>query len=111
MNLKSGHFLNCAFPAGLHFSLCRSRNHTYIVVEHRGFAGIERKACDAFFNHHNLEPPLVPVLQPELSNPLYLKLVCETLQIKGLKRLPLGWFGLTPVINAFLAEKEKTVFY
>src|SRR5205823_12436262 len=56
---------------------------------------------------YELEPPLVPVLQPELASPLYLKLVCETLKLKGLKRLPAGWIGLTPVINAFLFEKEK----
>ena len=47
------------------------------------------------------------MLQPELSNPLYLKLVCETLKLRRLKRLPNGWFGLTPVINAFLSEKER----
>lgn len=88
-------------------SVSLPQSHPYQIVEHRGFAGIERKACDAFFNHYNLEPPLIPVLQPELSNPLYLKLVCETLQLKGLKRLPTGWFGLAPVINAFLEEKEK----
>lgn len=50
---------------------------------------------------------MVPILQPELSNPLYLKLVCETLKLKGLKCLPTGWFGLSPVIRAFLDEKEK----
>jgi hypothetical protein len=88
-------------------SVSLPHSHPYHFVEHRGFAGIERKACNAFFNHYNLEPPLVPVLRPELSNPLYLKLVCETLQLKGLKRLPTGWLGLRPVINAFLLEKEK----
>ena len=67
---------------------------------------MEREACNAFFSHYNLEPPLVPVLQPELANPLYLKLVCETLRAKGLKQLPKGWFGITPVIRAFLAHKE-----
>jgi hypothetical protein len=77
------------------------------IVEHQGFAGIERKACNAFFSHYGLEPPLVPVLQPELSNPLYLKLVCETLKLKGLKHLPSGWLGLAPVIREFLAEKER----
>jgi hypothetical protein len=50
---------------------------------------------------------LVPVLQPELANPLYLKLVCETLKAKGLKQLPKGWFGIAPVIRAFLAHKEE----
>ncbi|MBN2285729.1 MAG: hypothetical protein JXI43_04735 [Tissierellales bacterium] len=89
-------------------SACLPHTDPYAVVEHRGFAGIERQACNAFFNYYNLEPPLVPVLQPELSNPLYLKLVCKTLKLKGLKRLPSGWFGLRPVIEAFLIEKEKT---
>jgi hypothetical protein len=77
------------------------------VIEHQGFAGVEREGCNAFFQHYELEPPLVPVLQPELSNPLYLKLVCETLKSQGLKRLPGGWLGLAPVIRAFLKEKER----
>lgn len=68
---------------------------------------MEREACNAFFSHYDLEPPLVPILQPELANPLYLKLVCETLRAKGLKQLPKGWFGIAPVIRAFLAYKEE----
>ena len=88
-------------------SVCLPQTDPYPVVEHRGFVGIERQACNAFFKHYNLEPPLIPVLQPELSNPLYLKLVCKTLELKGLKHLPSGWFGLNPVIEAFLSEKEK----
>jgi hypothetical protein len=88
-------------------STCLPNTLPYPIVEHQGFAGIEREACNAFFNHYGLEPPLVPVLQPELSNPLYLKLVCETLKLKGLKHLPNGWLGLAPVIREFLAEKER----
>src|SRR5205823_7045647 len=57
---------------------CLPSSHPYPIVEHRGFAGIERQACSAFFEHYELEPPLVPVLRPELASPLYLKLVCET---------------------------------
>jgi hypothetical protein len=88
-------------------SACLPQPHPHPVVEHQGFAGIERQACNTFFQYYELEPPLVPVLQPELSNPLYLKLVCETLRLKGFKRLPNGWLGLAPVIRAFLSEKEK----
>ncbi len=86
--------------------ICLPKDFADQVVEHRGFAGMEREGCNAFFFHYNLEPPLVPVLQPELANPLYLKLVCETLKAKGLKQLPKGWFGIAPVIRAFLAHKE-----
>lgn len=77
------------------------------AVEHQGFAGMEREACNAFFHFYGLEAPLVPVLQPELSNPLYLKLVCQTLNHRGLKQLPSGWLGLAPVIQAFLDAKEE----
>ena len=86
---------------------CLPKDFTDQAVEHKGFVGIEREACNAFFFHYELEPPLVPVLQPELANPLYLKLVCETLRAKGLKQLPKGWFGIAPVIRAFLAHKEN----
>lgn len=87
--------------------VCLPKNFADQAVEHQGFAGMERDACNSFFSHYNLEPPLVPVLQPELANPLYLKLVCETLRAKGLKQLPKGWFGIAPVIRAFLAYKEE----
>jgi hypothetical protein len=88
-------------------SACLPKSHLHPVVEHRGFVGVERQACNAFFHHYELEPPLAPVLQSELSNPLYLKLVCETLKLRGLRHLPSGWHGLAPVIRAFLFEKEK----
>lgn len=76
-------------------------------VEYKGFAGAEDYACRQFFEFYGLEPPLDPILQPELKNPLYLRLVCETLKSQGKKRLPAGWRGLAPVVLAFIAQKEK----
>jgi hypothetical protein len=87
--------------------VCLPKEFADQAVEHKGFAGMEREACNSFFSHYQLKPPLVPVLQPELANPLYLKLVCETLRAKGLKQLPKGWFGIAPMIQAFLAHKEE----
>ena len=88
-------------------SYCLPENHYLPIIEHTGFAGIERDACQAFFRHYDLEPPISPILQPELSNPLYLRLVCETLRSRGLRRMPSGWHGLAPTIRAFLDEKER----
>lgn len=51
---------------------------------------------------YRLEPPTFPVLNPEFSNPLYLKLTCEALQTLGAKRFPFGTAGLTTVCDAFL---------
>jgi len=101
-----------------HLKLCVSCRNSFLpislpnrfvdkAIEHIGFAGMEREACNSFFLYYGLAPPLVPVLQPELANPLYLTLVCQTLKARGLKELPAGWFGIAPVIRAFLAHKEE----
>ena len=88
-------------------SQCLPDGHGLDVVEHPGFKGIERIACQEFFKHYKLQPPVAPILQPELSNPLYLKLVCETLAARGEKRLPLGWASMAKVVEAFLHQKDK----
>ena len=90
-----------------YLSQCLPEAYDLLVVEHRGFKGVEQIACTAFFNHYNLKPPVAPILQPELANPLYLRLVCETLKTRGIDRLPTGWYSTGQVIKAFLEEKEK----
>lgn len=100
-------YLKLCISCRTSFNLICLSESQFCTIEHTGFKGHEREACNAFFNFYKLNPPLIPVLQPELSNPLYLKLVCSTLQAQGLKDLPTGWTGLLPVIKAFLFEKEK----
>jgi len=90
-----------------YLSQCLPEAHCLPVLEHPGFKGVERIACTAFFNHYGLKPPIAPILQPELANPLYLRLVCETLKSRGIDRLPIGWSSTAQVIAAFLDEKEK----
>ena len=90
-----------------YLSQCLPEEHGLSVVDHPGFKGVEQIACAAFFNHYGLKPPVAPVLQPELANPLYLRLVCETLKTRRIERLPTGWSSTAQVITAFLEEKEK----
>lgn len=89
------------------FSYCVPDSHEFPISEHAGFTGLERDACRQFFFFYQLDPPIAPILQPELSNPLYLRLLCETLRSLGLRRLPLGWQGFSHTIRAFLEEKER----
>jgi hypothetical protein len=77
------------------------------IVEHKGFQGFEREACKTFFEFFKLEPPIAPILQPEFSNPLYLKLLCETLVANHLLKLPEGWQGFSTILKEFITEKEK----
>ena len=86
---------------------CIPDGHDLAVVEHPGFKGIERIACQAFFEHHKLQPPLAPTLQPELSIPYYLKIVCETLVARDEDTLPLGFASMARVIEAFLHQKDE----
>ena len=71
-------------------------------VEHSGFgeatgAAIKRYACA-----YGIELPTFPLLNPEFSNPLYLKLTCRAVQTLGESRFPLGTAGLTTVVGAFI---------
>ncbi len=102
-----------------HVKLCVSCRSTYEPiavpeghglerVEHLGFAGMEFTACRQFFAHHGLEPPVAPSFHPEFSNPLFLRLACETLKAAGARRMPSGWHGLSTALQAFLREKNKT---
>jgi hypothetical protein len=76
-------------------------------VEHTGFAGIEFDACFEFFRFYDLEPPSMPLMQPEFSNPLFLRLVCESLSDAGVKRLPQDMVGISDIIHYLLDSKNK----
>ena len=76
-------------------------------VEHTGFAGIEFDACFEFFRFYDLEPPSMPLMQPEFSNPLFLRLVCESLNDAGVERLPENMVGISDVIRYLLDNKNK----
>jgi nucleoside phosphorylase len=94
---------------------CRSSYEPIVVqqghglerVEHNGFAGMEFTACRHFFSHYGLEPPVSPSFHPEFSNPLFLRLACETLKAAGERRMPPGWHGFSTALKAFLREKNK----
>ena len=71
-------------------------------VEHFGFAEATDAAIMRFTQEYGLEPPTFPALNPEFSNPLYLKLTCEALHTLGATRFRFGAAGLTTVTSAFI---------
>jgi hypothetical protein len=71
-------------------------------VIHKGFEGHEYDATKAFFSAHNIESPGGPLLVPEFSNPLFLKLLTKGLQNMGFKKLPKGSQGITRLFNFFI---------
>ncbi len=59
-----------------------------------------------FFEYFGIESPAAPLLVPEFSNPLFLKLLCSGLNNEGLRRLPKGFRGITKVFE-FLIESTN----
>ena len=48
-------------------------------IEHSGFAGRDTEAVERFFAAFDLGPPQTPQFALEFTNPLFLKLYCETM--------------------------------
>jgi hypothetical protein len=69
---------------------------------HRGFEGHEDEGVDRYFGHYEIELPSFPILDPEFSNPLFLRVLCESVSNRGLRRIPPGLRGFTDVFRFFL---------
>ena len=76
----------------------------FVGVRHLGFAGHEWEAVKTFFSNWNLTLPDFPLLAPEYTNPLFLKLLCKSLSDAGLTSLPRGITGFTALFELFLRE-------
>ena len=79
-------------------------------VTHHGFGEHEYDAVKTFFAHYDLESPSTPILQPEFSNPLFLKAICEGLRGSGERRLPSGFHGLTAVFDLHLKASHERLW-
>jgi len=71
-------------------------------IEHQGFSGHEYKATRTFFAYYGIALPAVPLLHPEWSDPLFLRLFCQGLKNAGMTSLPEGWHGITQIFDFFL---------
>ena len=78
-------------------------------VEHRGFEHRELEAIERFFDAFGLDQPRVPLLMPEFSNPLFLKLYCEGLKGLGLKAPPTGETHVSDVFDRYLKTKAERI--
>ena len=78
-------------------------------MEHPGFDGRELEATERFFDAAGLEQPRIPLLTPEFTNPLFLKLYCESLSENGLSAPSLGEAHLSQTFGQYLEWKEWRV--
>lgn len=99
LSIRSTYF-NLIVPEGVF------KKNLAIRITHFGFDGIEYNASKLFFENYNIAQPSIPLLHPEFSNPLFLKLFCEGLQKKGLINIPDGYEGISNIIKFFIEGIE-----
>lgn len=90
-------YLDAVLPSGLELP----------QVEHHGFAGVELKAILRFFAWWKLDPPTVPLLQPEFFNPLFLRMLCTGLSRRGSAGLTEQPPSLREVVGLLLESSEE----
>ena len=77
------------------------------VIEHKGFKGLEYEAVKQFCLAYELNLPNVPILTPEFCNPLFLKIICDTLESSDEKDFPKGFNGVSSLFNQYFCVQDK----
>lgn len=81
----------------------------YIRRGHPGFAKREIEATQRYFEHYKLEAPKIPLLTPEFTLPLFLRLYCESSSQSERCAIPEGHQGRIDIFERYLDAKLTVV--
>lgn len=81
----------------------------YVERTHPGFRGRETEATQTYFAHYGLEAPRIPLLVPEFTTPLFLRLYCESLRDADPPVAPTGHEGRITIFERYLEAKIRRV--
>ncbi|WP_344174295.1 ATP-binding protein [Pilimelia columellifera] len=73
---------------------------------HSGFEEVPQEAVRTFLDWYKIERPSFPMLDPELTNPLFLKLLCTALETNGETRFPREGLGASWIYGSFLEAMD-----
>ncbi|WP_143133865.1 hypothetical protein [Actinoplanes philippinensis] len=76
---------------------------------HPGFAGHEIEATLKYFAHFGLEAPKIPLLTPEFTLPLFLRMYCESVAYTGPATTYEGHQGRVTIFENYLEAKIGAV--
>ena len=88
-------------PAGVPAGVTRS--------VHPGLAGHEEEALALYAATYNLRLPDVPALLPEITNPLFLRSLCQSVQGRGLTAIPREAGSLVWVFDGLIEAVERAL--
>ncbi|MFC4109999.1 hypothetical protein ACFOX0_29255 [Micromonospora zhanjiangensis] len=81
----------------------------FLQRTHPGFADREVEATHTYFAHYGLEAPKIPLLTPEFTLPLFLRMYCESLARSGTDTSHEGHQGRVTIFERYLTAKTTTV--
>lgn len=103
-----GIVLSCRRPFDQHI-LTEQATSKWVRVSHPGFADVEFDAQVEYFTYYDIPAPQMPLLTPEFSRPLFLKLFCLTIRELAksgkrhyLREVASGQKGMTRVLEDFV---------
>lgn len=76
---------------------------------HHGLVGHEEEALALYADLYNLRLPDVPALLPELSNPLFLRSLCQSVQGRGMREIPREAASLVWVFDGLIGAVDETL--
>lgn len=82
-------------------------NPNLTIIDHEGFKGNEYAALKLFCEHHGLKQPHFPILAPEFTKPLFLKLICEAVKDTPEKTFPQGFQGISNIFKIYIQSLNK----
>lgn len=93
-------FLDSTLPDTQTLNECR-------FIRHEGFQGREVAAMSKYFAHFELTAHSIPILDPEFSNPLFLRIFCLGLRFQKLREIEAGSGGISKVFATYLDFLES----
>jgi hypothetical protein len=92
----------------LRLTLSQQLIDSFVRMSHPGFEGVEYEAVKAYFRHYEIDLT-TPPLNPEFSNPLFLKIYCEARHRAGNKLSPDGLDGLYLIFDMLINEINQKI--
>ncbi|MFI3622636.1 NACHT domain-containing protein [Vagococcus fluvialis] len=77
------------------------------MIVHEGFKGKKSVATRKYLMKNNIASPNVPFLAEELNNPLFLKVICESMNERGETEIPRGLTGIKEVYEYYFDSIEN----
>ena len=78
-----------------------------VKIEHKGFSDLND--IYKYLEKQDIFVPKTPIMEPEFSNPLFLKIYCKALKMKGEEQFSQGSKSIETIFNFYVDSISKTI--